>query len=435
MLKRFEKLEFYPLKSVSLSPGAKVPGVPSYMFQNIVVDYPKRRGRNSLSLYLGHPDSVLLDTGHILVSYPKGHGIGETVLKESADGGRTWSQPFKDLPESFKHTIETPTIYKLDFKNGEQKLILISGRPNRGRTPGDGFDVSVSVSKDAKTGFCDGRVWSFHENIFGSQAIREEYRAAKGAWPAVVAMASLTRLKKNGVYIDKWMGLFHLEAPFRIFKTILTFDLAGRTQWTPPVLLLPEESREKESAFCFCEPEVVRSPEGRELALLVRTNAKTSFSQVCFSTDEGETWLPPQDLARELTGERHKAEYDPVSGKLIVTFRDIDWYLGHEFDPKYFFSRGWVAWIGEYADLHKRAAGSGGFTILLARTYNLFFPVKKGQANADTGYAGLTVDSKGHVVAVSYGRFSRRCPHTYIVAKRFTVSAAARALPSEARSR
>lgn len=400
------------------------------MYRNIIVDYPRKRGKNSISLYLGHPDSVLLDTGNILVAYPKGHGMGETVLKESADGGKTWSEPFNGLPESFKYTIETPTLYKLDFKNGDQKLILISGRPNRGKTPGDGFDVSLSVSKDKKTGFCDGRVWSYHENIFGSQAIREEYRAPKGKWPAIVAMASLTRLREKGAYADKWMGLFHLEAPFRLYKTILTFDANGQTQWTIPERLLPEAYWEKESDLCFCEPEVVRSPERKELALLLRTNAKKSFSQVCFSADEGVNWTPPQNLARELTGERHKAAYDRVSGKLIITFRSIDWYKGHDFAPKYFFSRGWVAWVGEYSDLHKGALGSGGFSILLARTYNLFFPIRRGESNADTGYAGLTVDSKGHAVAISYGRFSRRCPHTYIVAKRFTVSAAARALPS-----
>jgi hypothetical protein len=417
-------------KYVDLSPGSKISGVPQYMFQNIIVDYPKKRGKNTLSLYLGHPDSVLLDTGHILVAYPKGHCTGETVLKESPDGGKTWSLPFGGLPESFRHTIETPTLYKLDFRNGEQKLILINGRPDRGKAlPGDGFDVSLSVSKDKKTGFCDGKVWSFHENIFGSQAIREEYRAPKGEWPAFVAMASLTRLKEKGVFADKWMGLFHMESPFRLYKTILTFDINGQTQWTKPQRLLPEAYWKKESALCFCEPEVVRSPDGKELALLIRTNAKKSFSQVCFSTDEGLTWTPPQDLSRELTGERHKAEYDRLSGKLVITFRDVDWYKGHDFDPRYSFSRGWVAWVGEYSDLHKGAMGSGGFTILLSRTYNLFFPIRRGEANADTGYAGLTIDSKGHIVAISYGRFSRRIAHTYIIAKRFTVSAAARALP------
>jgi hypothetical protein len=42
--------------------------------------------------HLGHPTTVLLeDGGTILTVYPKGHGKGPIVLKQSRDGGLTWS--------------------------------------------------------------------------------------------------------------------------------------------------------------------------------------------------------------------------------------------------------------------------------------------------------------------------------------------------------
>ena len=39
-------------------------------------------------------------------------------------------------------------------------------------------------------------------------------------------MASLTRLKENGEFVDKWMGFFH-DSDFYNYKTILTFDENG----------------------------------------------------------------------------------------------------------------------------------------------------------------------------------------------------------------
>ncbi|MEG1646636.1 MAG: sialidase family protein [Clostridia bacterium] len=425
MFSIFNKKKFYDMNIVDLSPENSKQNCKddklAYMFNNITVDYPVARGENRLTFYLGHPDSVLLDSGKIIVAYPLGHGKGETALKESVDGGITWSERFKHTPESFKNTIETPTIYKLDFNNGTQKLVMISGRPawlNRGS--GNGFDVTYSVSKDA-SGKCDGKVWAEHENFYGSNAKRKEFFAPTGKWETVVAMASLTKLKENGEFVDKWMGIFHLQYPFKVHKTILSFDSHGNMIWSEPTLLLPPEYHTEENKLQFCEPEVVRSPKGDELAVLFRTNGKASYSQVCFSKDEGKTWSKPQNLSRELTGERHKAEYDPVTGKLIVTFRSIDWYLGKECKKSNWFSRGWLAWVGDYDNLHKGLEGKGDFVIKLAHIYDRNQEAPQIEAHADTGYAGLTIDSKGNVVTMSYGKFKPKCNDTFIVAKRFTI--------------
>lgn len=45
---------------------------------------------------------------------------------------------------------------------------------------------------------------------------------------------------------------------------------------------------------------------------------------IAFSDDEGMTWTEPKEMQGALMGERHKAEYDPVSGRLLITFREIE---------------------------------------------------------------------------------------------------------------
>ena len=397
-----------------------------YMFDRIVLNEGKDNAVvNGESLnYIAHPDSVLLDNGEIVTAYVIGHGRGQTVMQVSTDKGLSWSDRIEGLPDSFKHTEETPTLYKLDFTNGDQKLILIQGRPGWGGK-GEGFDVSLSVSKGAD-GKCDGKVWEAHKNYFGPNA-EPGYVEKAGVFEPIVAMASLTRLKdENGNFIDKWMGLFH-NYEFEIMKTYLTFDSQGNMQWTRPERAIDKAYRHKEKTLNFCEPEVIRSPEGDELAMIVRTNAKISNSQIMFSKDEGKTWSEPEALSRELTGERHKAEYDPLTGKLLITFRAINWKLGQEHRKFAWFSRGWVTWIGDYSDLHKGEAAKGDVVVKMAHTYLDKQTAPETSANADTGYAGFTIDEDGMVVMSSYGRFSpdndiRLGGNTYIITKRFTVT-------------
>ena len=390
--------------------------------------------------YQGHPDSVLLDNGNILVAFPKSHGRAETIMMLSTDGGLTYTDIFNadnPKPDSFYHTEETPTIYKLDFTDGTQKLITISGRPSWADQPGDkgeGWDAAISASLD-ENGKCDGLEWSEHENFYGPNAVREEYKREAGAekYDAVVAMSSLTQMKdENGNLIDKWMGTYHDDRNFTVYKTFLTFNEDGSMEWSEPERLLGQndEYREVESREKFCEVEILRSPDGKELAAIFRANAHYTFSYVSFSTDEGVTWSEPQQLCKELTGDRHKAEYDPVSGKLIITMRSINFRdnnpnLGWT-DAREDASRGWVAWIGDYEDLKKGEEGCGDMLVKLAHTYGTSGTEITEFANADTGYAGLVVLADGTVVTTSYGTFSpvgsELGGKTYVMTKQFKIA-------------
>lgn len=384
--------------------------------------------------YQGHPDSVLLDNGNILVAFPKSHGRAETIMMISTDGGLTYTDIFNadnPKPDSFYHTEETPTIYKLDFTDGTQKLITISGRPSWADQPGDkgeGWDAAISASLD-ENGKCDGLEWSEHENFYGPNAVREEYKREAGAekYDAVVAMSSLTQMKdENGNYIDKWMGTYHDDRNFTVYKTFLTFNEDGSMEWSEPERLLGQndEYREVESREDFCEVEIIHSPDGNELAALFRVNQKYTYSYVSFSTDEGETWSEPQTVSAELTGERHKAEYDATTGKLIITMRSINF---RDNNPNLgWTSRGWVAWIGDYEDLKKGEEGCGDMLVKLAHTYGTSGTEITEFANADTGYAGLVVLADGTVVTTSYGTFSpvgsELGGKTYVMTKQFKIA-------------
>ena len=381
--------------------------------------------------YQGQPDSVLLDNGNILTVFPKGHGKGETVMMISTDQGRTYTDVFNESnpkPDSFYNTQETPTVYKLNFTDGTQKLITISARP--GWVPsgnnGEGWDAAISASLD-ENGKCNGLEWSAHENFYGPNASREKYYREKGDdYDAIVAMSSLTQLKdENGNYIDKWMATFH-DYDFYVYKTYLTFNEDGSMEWSEPERLLGQndEYREVESREDFCEVEIIRSPDGNELAALFRVNQKYTYSYVSFSTDEGETWSEPQTVSAELTGERHKAEYDATTGKLIITMRSINF---RDNNPNLgWTSRGWVAWIGDYEDLKKGADGCGDMLVKLAHTYGTSGTEITEFANADTGYAGLVVLADGTVVTTSYGTFSpvgsELGGKTYVMTKQFKIA-------------
>ena len=411
-----------------------------YLYDQVIVGDKSTTGLD----YVAHPDSVLLDNGDIITAFSLGHGLGGTAMRISHDKGLSWE--VMDLPDSFANNQETPTIYKLDFTDGTQKLVLISGRPSwptEGNL-GEGWDASVSTSLDPDGG-CDGLEWSEMENFYGPNADRAKYVKEAGAekFDAVVAMSALVQLKENGKFVDKWMGLYHDDRTFTVYKTILTFNEEGQMEWSEPVRMLGRNGKWREyeeigytrwskgkvvhtGGNSFCETEILRSPDGKELAALFRVNCKSNYSFVSFSTDEGETWSEPQTVAPELTGERHKAEYDPDTGKLVITMRNISAGEDGLLASNHFRSRGWVAWIGEYEDLKKGADGKGDMLVKLANTYGEFGEEITEFCNADTGYAGLVVYPDGTFVTTSYGYFSPASDEehggqSYIISKQFKV--------------
>lgn len=342
--------------------------------------------------YLGQPDTILLDDDKTLLTvYPKGHGFGEALLSKSTDGGLTWEKRIQ-VNETWKNSEETPTIYKLNLTNGSQKLMQVSGGPAWNGSTFKGF--KTSISEDNGTTWGDYKEWKTNVSV-------------------IVAMASLIQLKdEDGNFIDKWMGVFH-DYGYVNYKTYLTFDENGQEQWSTPEPYL-SEYRDIESTAQICEVGMFRSPDGNRIVALARSQSHKNTSTIFYSDDEGKTWSRPRYVQGSLNGERHKATYDPISGRLLISFREIkldtnndgstndnDWMAGD-----------WIGWVGTYEDL--MYGREGEYRIILGKDYT------KSTRAGDTGYAGNVVMNDGTFFLNSYGNFDTNTNNnTYIMGVRF----------------
>ncbi|MCK5470392.1 MAG: exo-alpha-sialidase, partial [Cyclobacteriaceae bacterium] len=305
--------------------------------------------------YLGHPTTVLLeDNKTMLTVYPKGHGKGGIVYKKSMDAGLTWSERLP-TPENWITSKEVPTLHRVVDKYGKKRLIMWSGL----------FPARLAVSED------DGANWSELE--------------IAGNWGGIVVMGCMIKLNTGKGH---YMALFHDDKRFftrdgkkmyekdkelfnsRMFTLYKTFSSDGGLTWSFPEVIT--KSRE----IHICEPGIIRSPDGNEIAVLLRENSRRDNSQVIFSTDEGQTWTSPKPLSNELTGDRHVLKYAP-DGRLLAVFRDRSPRDYHNELIKIAKERNetnysliaeetglgsptegdWVAWVGNYEDLHKRGKG------------------------------------------------------------------------------
>lgn len=377
--------------------------------------------------YLAHPDSVLLNRGKenetVFTAYVGGHGKGALICK-TAIGGAGYGERLATTPDSWRSSEETPTLYELDFTNGDRKLIMISANPKwPGYLSGDGFNASLSDD--------EGASWTEFEKFYGKNSSHKVN--------AIVAMSSLTRLKENGVFADKWMGLFHDDL-FRCYKTILSFDTNGKMQWSEPEEFfkssVDENGKATDQTFLakmakLCEIEVIRSDggQGNALCLLARCETRRMNSMMAFSYDEGKTWTELKEVPASLVGDRHKAEY-LNDGRLFITFRglcrDTAKKKANGAGSKRFFCEGWIAWIGTFDDLVNWYKGDktfeGQYRIKLAHPYEDGQKESATRANYDSAYAGLVILKDGTVALTSYGRYGANSDKTYIISKRINIA-------------
>lgn len=313
--------------------------------------------------YLGHPTTVLLeDNKTIIIVYPKGHGRGGIVMKRSADSGLTWSERLA-VPASWATSKEVPTIHRVIDKAGTKRLIMFSGL----------YPIRMSVSED------NGATWSELEPI--------------GDFGGIVTMGCVVRVGDG-----EYMALFHDDGrffkgegkrtKFQVFKTVST---DGGLTWGKPVVIAEHAEAH------LCEPGVVRSPDGKQLAMLLRENSRKFNSFVCFSDDEGKTWSTPRELTASLTGDRHTGRYGP-GGRLFITFRDTTRESVTQGD--------WVGWVGTYADIAEGREGQ--YRVRLMDNRHQW----------DCAYPGLELLPDGTFVTTTYGHWSEG-ESPYIVSVRF----------------
>jgi hypothetical protein len=177
---------------------------------------------------------------------------------------------------------------------------------------------------------------------------------------------------------------------FRVFK-ILSGD--GGLTWSQPQVIAEHPE------VHLCEPGLVRSPNGTQIAVLLRENSRQKNSFVIFSNDEGETWTDPRQVPGALTGDRHTAKYAP-DGRLFITFRDRTHISPTGGD--------WVGWIGRYQDIVDGTEGQYRVRLM------------DNKRKSDCGYPGLELLPDGTLVATSYGHWIEG-QEPFIVSVRFTL--------------
>ena len=321
--------------------------------------------------YLGHPTTVLLEDGRtILCVYPKGHGKGAIICKRSTDGGLTWSERLP-TPESWATSKETPTIHRVIDAAGKMRLIMWSGL----------YPARLAVSED------DGAQWS-------------ELKPA-GKWGGIVVMGSVVPLT-NGA--GNYLALFHDDGRFirekaqpqkpAVMTLLKTFSKDGGLTWTEPEPIFAS------SEIHLCEPGAVRSPDGKQIAVLLRENRRAKLSHVIFSNDEGRTWTAPREVPAALTGDRHTAKYTP-DGRLFISFRDTA--------PKSPTSGDWVAWVGTYDDIVQGRPGQYRVRVM------------HNTKGSDCAYPGVEVLPDGTIVTTTYGHWTEGEP-PYVVAVRLKLA-------------
>jgi hypothetical protein len=320
--------------------------------------------------YLGHPTTVLLDDGRtIIVVYPKGHGRGAIVMKRSTDGGRTWSGRLP-TPPNWASSLEVPTIYRTVDSKATRRLIMFSGL----------YPIRLAVSED------DGATWSSLAPI--------------GNFGGIVAMASLVPLRTGAGH---YMALFHDDGRFisekpaggpRQFRVYKTISPDGGLTWGQPEVVVSHPAAD------LCEPGAFRSPDGRQIAVLLRENSRKLNSYVIFSNDEGRTWSVPQELPGALTGDRHVAKYAP-DGRLFITFRDMALESATKGD--------WVAWVGTYDDIVNGREGQ--YRVRLMDNHHEW----------DCAYPGLESLPDGTFVTTTYGYWDAGA-QPYIMSVRVTMT-------------
>lgn len=394
--------------------------------RHVVID--RERGQ-----YLGHPTTAKLADGKTVYAvYPKGHGKGPLILKRSDDEGRTWSERLP-VPESWSTSMEVPTIYRTVGPDGKGHLIIFSSL----------YPIQMTHSED------DGRTWSELEPI--------------GDFGGVVGMGDLVS-RGNGEYVAYFHDheqYLHPDGSSRTevyvtgkpgdgFSRVVFSSADGRGDWVPKEVWnscdtareLPgsawtkrfetlggTENCSRESTWYvyavrsfdggltwseprpvvslpgvwLCEPGIVRSPDGKRLAMLLRENSRRYNSHVCFSDDQGLTWTEPVPMPPALTGDRHQALTLP-DGRILVSFRDM-----LDASPT---QGSWVGWVGSFDDLE--TGGEGRYRILFKKNYS------HDNFSFDCAYPALERFDDGTILAATYGHWTEG-EKAWILGMRFTM--------------
>lgn len=324
--------------------------------------------QGTAEVYQGHPTTLLMPDGKTMFCvWTHGHGGTAGPLKRSDDGGKTWSEELP-VPENWWKVKNCPAIYRLTDPQGVARLIVYAGQ-------GPDGTMQQSVSTD------EGKMWSPMQS-----------NGLKCVMPFCTIMPV-----EGG---KKLIGLSNIRRPGETKDTksnVVTQSEStdGGLTWSPWRVLVDLGDLKP------CEPEVVRSPDGKQLLCLIRENIRSQPAHFITSDDEGKTWSEVKALPPGLHGDRHKHVFLPDGG-LVIAFRD----MGKDSPTRAHF----VAWVGRYEDIV--SGKDGEYKIKLLHSHK----------GSDCGYPGLELLPNGTIVATTYIKYRPGAEQNSVVSTRFTLA-------------
>ena len=343
------------------------------------------------NLYQGHPTTVLTRTDKLLCVWTTGHGGPCGPAAESLDGGRNWTRIDDRLPPEYGAECRNcPTLQKMALPNEGERLLAFSARPPSGDVFVGPCPLGIAFSDD------DGATWR----------MAPPAKLSAGMPPTGFIQLVDGRVALFG---QVFKSLEQAKDRPTDDQNVWMATSPDGLSWSAPriVASVPDKN--------LCEPFAIRSPDGAEIALLLRENRHAGCSMMCFSRDEGATWTDPVDTAPELTGDRHEGVVLP-DGRLFIAFRDrmAD-------SPTY---GQYVAWVGTYDDL--RAARPGALRIHLLKSWAGAQSLANHTWLGDTGYSGVELLPDGDILCTTYSKHWPDARRHSVVCTRLNVAEFAR---------
>lgn len=326
----------------------------------------------------GHPSTLLLPDGKIMfVAWSYGHGGPVGPLKKSVDGGQTWSG-LVEVPDNWLKYSNCPSLYRLKDPKGRERLFVFANNGPRGQC------MYRAVSEDG------GNTWTSMAAVKladGTGILSENSMP-----PTVMPFTAITQVDDGNALL----GVSNLRRVGEYGKTNVVAQSRstdGGLTWDYWRIIL-----DLGSPYMPCEPEVIRSPDGRQLLMLIRENVRSMNSWIMISNNEGRTWSEPFQATASVTMDRHQAVYAP-DGRLVIVGRDVA-----EKSP----SKGhFVGWVGSYEDLVDGKEGE--YRVKLLHTYKT------------TEYPGLELLPDGTFVATNSVAYRPGENHS-VVSTRFSLN-------------
>lgn len=314
--------------------------------------------------YQGHPTTVLMPDGNtVFCVWTIGHGGPCGPLKKSLDRGKSWSE-LLPVPDNWTRFKNCPSIWNIPTGGYPERLVVYA-------QDAQSLVMNVSVSLE------NGENWTPMTpcgDIVSVMPWTTLHQTGPGR------LIALTSARRPGDP-DKWSN------------NIIQSESSDRgLTWRRPEIVADIEG------VRIAEPWLLPSPDGNELACLLRNNSSGS-SKIMFADNLGSSWSRTVDLPEPLWGHRHVARYLP-DGRVIIVFRDVstnEKTYGH-----------FCAWIGSYDDLKYQR--KGGTKIKLLHHYPI-----EGNWKLDCGYPGVEVFDDGTVLATTYLHYREEDPFNSVV--------------------